>query len=78
MASLIKTITQDRIVYDSRGRLVPVVSKPVGWSRHEMPAVQIDGSLVLIDDLMKYAWGGESTLIAPSRIPGQHYENEEN
>jgi hypothetical protein len=71
------SITEDdRIVYDNRGRVLPRTTKPVGWSKHEMPAVSIGGELCLIDDLWQYAWGNRSTLIAPSREPFSHYNEE--
>jgi len=66
------TITRAEVVYNGKGEPLPRTTKPVGWSRHEMPAVRIGNELCLVADLMTYAYGQGDVAIAPGRIPGYH------
>ena len=69
------TVTEDRIVYDTKGARRPVVSKPVGWNKAPQPAVQLgSGAFVLVEDLWKSAWG-QGAMISPGRTPGYTEEN---
>jgi hypothetical protein len=72
------TITRAEVVYNGKGAVVPRTTKPVGWLRHEMPAVRIGSELCLVADLMTYAYGQGGVAITPGRIPGYHNDNEEN
>jgi hypothetical protein len=70
------TVKRDGTVRGPDGVPLPVTTRPVGWSRHEMPAVKIGGELCLIQDLMKFAHGQGAVAIAPGRVPFNHYDEE--